>query len=613
MPAAGQSLEANQGAKGRQATRLAVAPDSIAAMKLATNASFSPVRHWGAAVLACAAALAPAHADGDCTALQRLRTDDATVLAATPTPAGSLVDGQTLPAATCRVQGMARPSADSEIRFEVWLPAAPGAWTGRMKLNGTGGFAGHIPYGRLVQDVGDGFVSAGSNMGHDGGENAAWTRGHPEKVKDWGLRAHRSVALAAKALAAAYYDRPVQHAYFEGCSNGGRQAMVLAQNFPELFDGIVAGAPSMFYPDLLMWLLWSGKALTPEAPLGAPALSEAQRQAITQRVLQACDAADGLADGQITNPLACRFDVRTLGPNGDHTLSASAVQAAQRMYSGVHREWGNLASPLRFPGAMPGSEADWSPHFADHGGYGPFIAHAVLGLEAPFDWRRELDWGAGHDRLKAALKPLTAAPSPDLGRFATRGGKLIQLHGWNDAVVPPEGSIAYTLALAQMARLRGLPAADVERAVAALTPQQVAATALALGPQVQQYHRLFMLPATAHCGGGSGPNAVGGGLPEPPTALRDAEHHAVSAVVRWVEQGVAPERLVATRFNTAGQLQRARPLCPYPAQAAYTGKGNTDDAASFECRTPATLDVSDAQMVVLRDALAHRALLAPNR
>lgn len=554
-----------------------------------------------------------AHAADPCAALAGSAPADATVSVATPMPGGTVVEGQVLPQAACRVQGVARPSADSEIRFEVWMPATPGAWRGRMKLNGTGGFAGHIPYAKLAQDLGDGFVTAGSNMGHDGGEHASWTLGHPEKVADWGVRAHRSVALAAKALAADYYGQPVQHAYFEGCSNGGRQAMVLAQNFPELFDGIVAGAPSMFYPDLLMWLLWSGKALTPDAPMGAPALSDAKRQAITQRVLQACDAADGLADGQITNPLACRFDVRTLGPDGDRTLNAAELQAAQRLYAGVHRDWADLGSPLRFPGAMPGSEADWSPHFADHGGYGPFIAHAVLGLATPFDWRRGLDWGVGHDRIKAALLPLTAAPSPDLRRFAARGGKLIQLHGWNDAVVPPEGSIAYTLALAQMARLQGLPASEVDREMAALTPQRVAADAQALGPQVQQFHRLFMLPATAHCGGGTGPNAVGGGLPEPPGALRDAEHHAVGALIRWVEQGVAPERIVATRFSAASQLLRARPLCPYPAQAAYQGQGSVDDPASFVCRVPAQPTVTEAEMVVLRDALAHRALLAPNR
>src|SRR5438094_1397804 len=147
------------------------------------------------------------------------------------------------------------PSSDSEIRFEVWLPSTSDKWTGRMKVDGTGGYAGSVPYALLAQDIGDGFVTAGSNMGHDGGESRAWTVNHPEKVKDWGLRAHYSVATAAKALSAAYYDKPVRYSYFEGCSNGGRRAMMMAQNYPELFDGIVSGAPSMFYPDLLFWLL----------------------------------------------------------------------------------------------------------------------------------------------------------------------------------------------------------------------------------------------------------------------------------------------------------------------------------------------------------------------
>src|SRR5262249_1094650 len=173
------------------------------------------------------------------------------------------VGGGAVPVPIGRVQGTARPSSDSEIKFEVWLPLADASWTGRFKQNGTGGYAGATPYARLAQDVTDGFVSAGSNMGHDGGENASWTLGHPEKVKDWGLRAHYYVATAAKTLANAYYGTPVVHSYFEGCSNGGRQALMMAQNYPTLFDGIAAGAPSNFYPDVLMWLTWTGKTLTP--------------------------------------------------------------------------------------------------------------------------------------------------------------------------------------------------------------------------------------------------------------------------------------------------------------------------------------------------------------
>src|SRR6185369_414986 len=200
-----------------------------------------------------------------CSQLATVTSDAATMTAADLVAPPATIGGVAVTVPFCRVQGTARPSADSEIKFEVWLPPTIADWTGRMKVNGTGGYAGATPYARLAQDIGDGFVTAGSNMGHDGGESAAWTLGHPEKVKDWGLRAHYSVATAAKALAAAYFGAPVQHAYFEGCSNGGRQAMMMAQNYPELFDGIVAGAPSMFYPDLLFWLLWTGKQQIPVA------------------------------------------------------------------------------------------------------------------------------------------------------------------------------------------------------------------------------------------------------------------------------------------------------------------------------------------------------------
>lgn len=557
-----------------------------------------------------------AQAAVDCAALAGVTTADATMAAATLVPAGATVGGQVVPAPMCQVQGVARPSADSEIKFEVWLPQSGASWTGRLKVNGTGGYAGSIPFVRLAQDIGDGFVTAGSNMGHDGGESASWTLGHPEKVKDWGLRAHYSVATAAKALAAAYFGEPVRHAYFEGCSNGGRQAMMMAQNYPELFDGIVSGAPSMFYPDLLMWLLWTGKTLTPSAPFGPPSIPDAKRAAITQRALAACDAADGLADGQITNPRACRFDLQALGPAGDNTLSADELLVAQRMYAGTHRLWNDLASEQRYTGAVPGSEADWSPLFADNGGYGPFIGHYVYGVESPpFDWRRDVNWDDVYDSVKAALSPITAAPSPDLRRFVARGGKLVHTHGWNDSVVPPEGSIAYWLALTQWEKLQHLPPRLVDRQIERLTTENLAATALAFGRRVQQYHRLFMLPAVGHCGGSSGPSAIGGGMPEPPKALRDADHHAVSAVIRWVEQGQAPERLIASRFDSSGQLLRSRPVCAYPAQAVYDGSGSVDDAASFSCRTPRPAEriVKESDLVNVRNALRQRALLLPDR
>lgn len=567
---------------------------------------------FGSALAGTVLSATAAHAAYECASLTAVTTADATMTAATLVSPPATIGGVAVSVPMCRVQGTARPSADSEIKFEVWLPPTVADWSGRMKVNGTGGYAGAVPYARLAQDIGDGFVTAGSNMGHDGGESASWTLNRPEKVKDWGLRAHYSVATAAKSLSSAFYGKPVQHSYFEGCSNGGRQALMMAQNYPELFDGIVAGAPSNFYPDLLMWLLWTGKQLTPSAPFGPPSVSTEKRQAVTARVLQACDAVDGLVDGQITDPRQCKFDIETMGPGGDGTLTANEVAVFKAMYAGSM----SSAGVQRYTGARYGSEADWSPLFADNGGYGPFIGHYVYSVNSPpFDWRRDINWDDGvYGTVKAALTPVTAAPSPDLRRFVARGGKIIQYHGWNDSVVPPDGSIGYFHALAQFERIRNLPKAVADRQIENLTPQVLAAHGQAFGDQVRRYHRLFMLPAVGHCGGSTGPSAIGGGAPEPPAALRTADTHVVSAVIKWVETGAAPEKIVASRFS-GSTLVRQRPVCPYPAQAVYLGVGNVDSADSFTCQTPdlQSRNVGSGDLLHALNALRQRELLLPNR
>jgi feruloyl esterase len=187
--------------------------------------------------------------------------------------------------------------------------------------------------------------------------------------------------------------------------------------------------------------------------------------------------------------------------------------------------------------------------------------------------------------------------------------------GWNDSVVPPDGSVDYFFALTQWERLQNLPSKEVDKQIEKLTPQTVAAHANAFGKQVQEYHRLFMLPATGHCGGSTGPNSIGGGMPEPPNAYRDADHHVVSAVIKWVEQGVAPEKIIATKFDAAGNLTRSRPVCAYPAGSRLHGSGDINDAANFSCQTPNWPDrtVTDSDLVNIRNALTQRNLELPNR
>jgi feruloyl esterase len=582
---------------------------------------YSLVGSIGAVALASCGSLGggsdPGNAARACEVLTSVKSESASFTQATsvsgPLKIGALDVNQTF----CRVQGVARPTSDSEIKFEVWLPPSAQAWNGRFKLNGTGGYAGAVPHARLAQDVGDGMVTAGSNMGHDGGLSASWTLHRPEKVKDWGLRSHYYVATAAKTLAHAFYGKPVSKSYFEGCSNGGRQAMMMAQRYPELFDGIVAGAPSQWYPDLLMWLLWMGKTLTPIE--GQPAvLPPAKLKLLGDAARAACDAGDGLADGQISNPRVCSFDpsaLRCTAGDAPNCLTDAQLAAAKTMYGGSR----SSAGVWRYSGVQPGSEASWDPLFADNGGYGRFIGHFVYGITSPpYDWRRDLNWDDKFDAIKAALTPITAAPSPDLSAFKARGGKLIQAHGWSDPLVPPQGSPAYYNALVQFEKLKALPRAEYDAAVNKLSATQVSADSLARAASVQGYHRLFMLPEVGHCtvAGGTGPGAVGGGFTEPAKAQRTAESHLVSALVRWVEQGVAPTAIVATRYAADGStITRQRPACAYPQLAVYRGSGDVNSASSFQCVTPAAdqLPTSDADIALIQNALRQRDVLVPNR
>ena len=279
------------------------------------------------------------------------------------------------------------------------------------------------------------------------------------------------------------------------------------------------------------------------------------------------------------------------------------------MYAGTTNE---VTGQQRYSGAKFGSEADFSPAFADNGGYGPFIGHYVYSLlSPPYEWRRDINWSTVYDQSKAALSPITAAPSPDIRAFTSRGGKLIQYHGWNDSVVPPDGSLAYFFALTQFEKLQHLPDDAFDQQVDKLSPQVVAATAQAFGKRVQEYHRLFMLPAVSHCGGGTGPNAIGGGAPEPTAALRNPEHHVVSAVIKWVEEGVAPEKIIATRIDGP----RQSPVCAYPAQAAYNGSGDINDADNFSCVTPKLQErtIGAGDILLIQNSLRQRDLLLPNR
>ncbi len=472
------------------------------------------MRKWvigAGATLAIWLALAGlAQAATPCAALTAQVLPHATVTAAADTPAGQIT--------ACKIDVTARPTANSDIRIEVWIPEGA-AWNGRYVQFGNGGFAGQIASRRLEAGAALGYAVAMTDDGHQSSEgtDARWALGHPQKVIDYGWRALKETTEAAKALIRAYQGGPAKYAYFQGCSDGGREALMEAQRFPDDFDGIVAGAPAYNFTGLMTLAANDVQALTQsQGFLDADAL-----KALETGALAACGGGKYIAD-----PASCRFSPTNLAcPRGQgrpDCLTPSQIATAQTIYGG-------LPGKQPFPGNSPGAEAE-------PGAWGVWITgpsadqlHQALifkfasGFWADFVFGKPdydvlgLDINAAPRAAAAVAKDLNAT-DPDLSKFRKHGGKLIQFHGWNDPAIPAQGSIVYY--------------------------EQVRAK---LG-EVDPFYRLYLIPGMLHCGGGPGPGSVAW----------------LDLLRAWVEQSQAPEGLVAT-----GPANAAQPLCPYPARASF--------------------------------------------
>jgi feruloyl esterase len=475
--------------------------------------------------------------------------------------------GQNVPVTTafCRVAGVITPSADSRILFEVWMPAT--GWNGKFQGVGNGGFAGRVNYAQLVAALAGGYATASTDTGHQnsGGIDATWALGHPEKVIDFGYRAIHETAVKAKALIKAYYGEAPKRSYFSSCSNGGRQALMEAQRFPEDYDGIIAGAPANQWTRLLSF----GAEIVRAASQPGAYLPASKLPAIQAAAIAACDASDGVKDGVVEDPSRCRVDPATLlcrGAESEACLTAPQAATLTLLYGGARTAGGRPFSP----GYSPSGEADaagWTPWITGEtletsnlfGFSTQFFKNMVYADQAwdPRTFNLDRDYKAAHEKTARSLD----ATDPDLSRFRARGGRLILYHGWSDAAIPALHVVEYY--------------------------QQVKA---ALGAdRTDAFVRLFMVPGMQHCTGGAGPNAFG---QYHPGVNDDPLHDIDAALERWVEQGVAPEKLIATKYKegvppaSAGSVIRTRPLCPYPQVARWTGSGTTDDAANFTCVPP---------------------------
>jgi hypothetical protein len=513
--------------------------------------------------IACAAMPAGARS---CEDLAQLSLAGTTITGAESLPAGTFTPPgekpiQNLPA-FCRVAGSVKPTSDSNIQFEVWMPIA--GWNGKFQGAGNGGFAGYIDYETMAAAVSRGYATASTDTGHRAdGLDASWALGHPEKIVDFGYRGIHETADKAKAIVRAFYGEGPRHSYFSSCSNGGRQALMEAQRFPNDYDGIIAGDPANFLTHILTAAVREMQA-TMQDPAGY--IPPNKLPAIEAAALARCDEGDGVKDGVIDDPTRCRFDPSVLlckGAESDSCLTAPQVAALKRIYAGTRTSSGQEIMPGFPPGGETGEE-----------GWGEWITGRALGKsvrlsfatqffanmvynDAAWDYRTfnvDRDLKATDDKMA----PILNATDADLTRFKQRGGKLILYHGWNDPAIPAGNTIHYYESVLKK-----------------------------MGKDGAEFVRLYVAPGMQHCYGGPGPDMFG----QDGVAKGDPQHDLGAALERWVEQGKPPNQIIATKSKTgsdpASGVIRTRPLCPYPAVAHWKGTGSNDDAANFVCLNPA--------------------------
>jgi len=464
----------------------------------------------------------------------------------------SVLADKSVPAGVCRVTAVVThpPAAD---KVKVWVALPIDTWNGRFQGMGGGGMSGGSE-NSLRAPAAAGYAAGATDTGHEGG-SGSFALG-PDNRHNWMLIRDNAylgihdMTVTAKALAEAFYGKAPKYSYWNGCSTGGRQGLSEAQRYPADYDGILAGAPAINFPKLHVAQLW-GPMLMQAAGHAVPMC---RLNAAVEAAVKACDANDGVLDGVITDPARCTYDPGALvgtvasgssDPGGGcGAFTEADADIIRRIWEGPRRSDG---SPL-WPGLPRGAA------FALSATGGTPLAPRPFGItldwlryfvtqNPAFDWTSitpaayEQIWDQSYEQFNAVI----GTDNPDLAAFRDRGGKIVLWHGWADQLIVAGGTIDY------MKRV-----------------QQASGGAA----KTAQFARLFMAPGVAHCGGGAG---------AAPTGHFDA-------VVKWVEQGTAPDTLPAVRRDSSGKVTLSRPLCQYPLVARYKGRGDQNDAASFECR-----------------------------
>ena len=488
------------------------------------------------------------------------------------TPPGSTTAITNLPA-FCRVVGSISTKPGENVGIEVWLPADATDWNGRFEGVGNGGFGGTIVYSALATGLQRGFATANTDTGHVGGTSGqigqvlTWAQNRVSLI-DWGHTSIHLMTVSAKEIVEAFYGKAVTYSYYDGCSTGGAEGMEEAEFYPSDYDGIHAGSPGQDYSHLMMSFFWGG--LLP-AKNPAATIPQASLDLLNQAVLQQCGGKLALSSGYLLDPSSCHFDPAQLlckgGQDPTTCLTEPQVQEAAMLYSPVK----DPANGLRlYPGFARGGEETWSLiQGALVGAYAqPLIANTVFD-NPNWDWTT-FNFDTDAFLVDQKLSPSINATNPDLHRLRSHGSKLLVTQGWADAL-----------------NAQTLP---IEYFNSVVINQQSLETTLG-------FYRLFMAPGMSHCGGGPGPNTIGGAAP--PTTI-DAEHDVVAALQTWVEGGTPPDRLISTKYvnDTPAQgILRELPLCPYPGLIHYRS-GDDTKASSYDCEVDIdrfTRDVTEEQ------------------
>jgi feruloyl esterase len=505
------------------------------------------------AAVFCAAAVVQAQSASSCAGLTSVKLDGVEIVKAEPVPTGVAIPGPynaaisgKLPA-HCRVDGVIhrRKGAGGEefgIGFAVALPEAA-TWNGDLMMMGGGGGNGVVAYPAGAQYTGEksalarGFAVVSTDTGHKsktGPFDFSFMRDQ-QAYLDFAFLANAEVAEVAKQIVARYYAKPTAYSYFVGCSTGGREGMILSQRYPTEFNGIVSGDPAMRtgLSNLAIgkWIPVAYNQAAPKDATGTPdiskLISDADRKVFMDALMKKCDASDGVADGMISNPLACDFDPDELACKTGQTegcIAPKTTAAIKKAFSGPKNSYGTQV----YPGFL------YDTGITLKGGVSGLLVPTASGIFGRYPTATEID--VDKEALQAS-DPLVEPASTNLSTFSLSGGKLIFFHGDSDPWFSPLDTLQYYRSLA--ATNGG---AD----------------------KVAEWSRIFLVPGMTHCAGGPSLD----------------QFDMLSPLVNWVEKGAAPASVTATGKTFPG---RSRPLCAYPTHAQYSGTGDTEDAKNFRC------------------------------